>query len=196
METQVVDLAVRLGEVAVRNTAGLILDRIRAAKTKRDDAETIAELEEIISSLIADKNEVVQIAQAFEQEFVAQRISDDDINYITTNLVPIIEHLAEAGSSPGDSSTQETIDLIKPLLSTEVLKVLQVLGFNFKQAVGEPLTILLREFVLANVPRAPSDASQQLDQQQTIEALRLAQNPEAFARFLALGGSSNPVDAS
>jgi hypothetical protein len=190
MESQVVDLAVHLGEVAVRNTAGLISDRIRAAKMKREATETIAELEEIISSLIADKNEVVQIAQAFEQEFVAQRISDTDIEYITTNLLPIIEHLAQAGSQPGDMSTQETIDLIKPLLSTEVLKVLQVLGFNFKQAVGEPLTILLREFVLANVPRPQSEATQQLGQQQTIEALRLAQDPEAFARFLALGGSS------
>lgn len=192
METQVVDLAVRLGEVAVRNTAGLILDRIRATKAKNDDAETIAALEEIISNLIADKNELVQISQAFEQEFVAQRISDEDINYITTNLVPVIEHLAQASSDPGDKSAQETLDLIKPMLSTEVLKVLQVLGFNFRQAVGEPLTILLREYILANVPRPQSDAAQQLSQQQSLEVLRLAQDPEAYARFLALhGGGGN-----
>lgn len=189
MENQVVHLAVRLSEVALRNTAGLILDRVRAAKAKRDDAETIAELEEIIFSLITDKNEVVQIAQALEQEFVAQRISDADIDYITTNLVPIVEHLAKASADPDDTSTQEMLDLVKPLLSTEVLKVLQVLGFNFKQAVGEPLTILLREFVLANVPRSTSEAIQQLSQQQTIEILRLAQDPEAFARFQALSGS-------
>jgi hypothetical protein len=153
MDPAVVQLAVRLSEVALRNTAGRIADRLQAAKTKRNDAETIAEMDEIIASLIADKNEIIQIAQAFEQELVAQRISDEDITYVTSTVVPLVERLAAAmGDDDEELSAQEAIELLKPLLSAETLKVLQLLGFNFKQAVGEPLTLLLRGLILAQVP--------------------------------------------
>jgi hypothetical protein len=93
------------------------------AKTKRDNAGTIAELEEIITSLISDKNEVVQIAQALEQEFVAQRISEAEIDYITTSIIPLVEHIAEASAQAGDTSAHDMIDLLTPLLSAETLTV-------------------------------------------------------------------------
>lgn len=173
----------------MRNTAGVVSDRIQAVKAKRKDAEVIAEMEEIISSLIADKNEVVQIAQALEEKFVAQRVSETEIDFVTTNLVPLIEKLAEAASEPNDTSTHDSIELFKPLLSAETLTVLQVLGFNFKQAVGEPLTILLRELILAQVPAKASTEAAVVTQQQTLEALRLAQDPEAFDRFQGLWGT-------
>lgn len=191
MDPQGVDLALRLSEVAVRNTAGVVSDRIQAAKAKRKDAEVVAEMEEIISSLIADKNEVVQIAQVLEEKFVAQRVSETEIDYVTTNLVPLIERLVAAASGPNDTSTQDSIELFKPLLSAETLTVLQVLGFNFKQAVGEPLTILLRELILAQVPARPSVDAAAVTQQQTLEALRLAQDPAAFDRFQGLWGTGS-----
>jgi hypothetical protein len=190
VDSQVVELAVRLGEVAVRNTAGRIADRLQAAKARRNDVEVIAEMEEIISGLIADKNEVVQIAQALEEKLVAQRVSETEINYVTSNLVPLIEQVANA-SAPGDTSMQESIDLFKPLLSEETLTVLQLLGFNFKQALGEPLTVLLRELILAQVPQRTSEDAAVVNQKQTLEALRLAQDPEAFARFQALWGTQS-----
>lgn len=191
MDSQIIELVARLGEVAVRNTAGVISDRIRAAKAKRNDAESIAELEEIITSLISDKNEVVQIAQALEQNFVAQRISTDEINYVTTHLIPVIEQVAHASAQPGDTSSQDMLNLIKPLLSGETLTVLQVLGFNFKQAIGEPLTILLRALILANVPVGANDSASLLSAQQSLEFMRLAQDPDAFARFQAIAGSDD-----
>lgn len=186
MDTQVAELAARLTEVTVRNTATVIAERIQAVKAKRRDAEVISELEEIISSLISDKNEMTQIAQALEERFVAQRISETEINYVTSTLVPLLEKFVEASAEEGDTAAKDTIDLLKPLLSEETLTVLQVLGFNFKQAVGEPLTELLRGFILAQVPRRPSEAATDLGQQQTVELLRLAQDPEAFGRFQAL----------
>ena len=50
----------------------------------------IAETAEIISSLIAAKNEVVQIAHVLEAKLVAQRVSETEIDCVTTNLVPLI----------------------------------------------------------------------------------------------------------
>lgn len=75
MDPQLQTLTVQLAEVTIRNTAGSIADRITAAKARKKDGETIVELEEIINGLVSDKSELVRIAQAYEEEFVAQRIS-------------------------------------------------------------------------------------------------------------------------
>jgi len=34
---------------------------------------------------------LVQIAQAYEQEFVAQQISQEDIEYITDSFIPVLK---------------------------------------------------------------------------------------------------------
>lgn len=96
---QIADLGVRLGDTVLRNTAGAIASRIKTVKAKKDDKATIHELEEIISSLIDDRNELIQIAQAYEQEFVAQQISEEDIAYITTSFIPVLKDLIKRTSS-------------------------------------------------------------------------------------------------
>lgn len=94
MDPNLQALAVQLADTALRNTTGAIADRITAAKARKQDQTTIAELEEIISGLLMDKAELVRIAQAFHDEFVAERISSTDIGYITENLLPIVRQLA------------------------------------------------------------------------------------------------------
>ena len=39
----------------------------------------------IINDLLADKAELLRIAQIYEQEFASQKITDDDIEFITKN---------------------------------------------------------------------------------------------------------------
>lgn len=37
---------------------------------------------------------------------------------------------------------------IKELISVDTLKTMQLLGFNYKAAIGEPLTLMLKNFIL------------------------------------------------
>ena len=85
----ITQMAANLAEVAARNGASIISNKIKAAKAKRDNKATINELEEIISDLLADKAEIQRIAQSYEQELVSQKITEDDIKYITENILPI-----------------------------------------------------------------------------------------------------------
>jgi hypothetical protein len=189
VDPQVADLGVRLADTVIRNTAGAIADRIQTAKAKRSDKETINELEEIINSLISDKNELVQIAQAYEQEFVAQQISQEDIEYITTSLIPVLKDLIKQTSSAqnGDGATniEKTIDSLTPLLSVEMLTVLQLVGFNFKKAIGEPLTILLQKAITSKVPVDPQSNVEYTKSVVTLntEALKVAQDKDASDRL-------------
>jgi hypothetical protein len=141
-------LASNLAEVVLKNTAEVIYTKISAAKAKKDDKETINTLSEIVNELVSDKNELVNISKCYEAELVAQKISDDDIIYITEKLIPIFSSLIK---------DEAQINAIKPLLSTETIKILQILGFNFKEAIGEPLTKRVASFLQSQSGGLPNN---------------------------------------
>lgn len=103
-----------------------------------------------MNDLIADKNELIGVATAFEQELVAQRISDKDITYITTTLLPVVEQLANFADNAEQAG--DALDAIKSLVTPETLTIMQLVGFNFRRAIGEPLTTLIERLILSRVP--------------------------------------------
>lgn len=170
MDQQLIDLTVRLSEALVKNTASTIFTKIKASKAKKDDKETINELEEIIQDLISDKNELLQISQAFQQEIMAQKITDTEIDYITQQLIPKLQELA--GATGGN--VDEMVRILSPLVSKETLTILQLLGFNFRKAIGEPLTILVEKAILSKLPVDPV-----LQNELQLELLKVARDPAA-----------------
>lgn len=187
MDPQLQMLGIQLAETGVRNTAGTVADRIAAARARKRDQETIAELEEIVNELIADKSELMRIAQAYEQELVAQRISADDVEYITSNIVPVLTELMEstAGDAGQEGSIQEMMDLVRPILSVETTTVLQLIGFNFRRALGEPLTELVSRLILSATPVEPTRNSeiQKLALQRELAYIEAAKDPDVFGRL-------------
>ncbi len=194
MDPQLQTLATQLADTAIRNTAGSIADRITAAKARRKDRATIAELEDIVYGLLSDKSELVQIAQAYEQELVAQQISATDIEYISTNFVPLLQRLIEsagADNSEDGTSQQEMIDLIQPLLSVETVTVLQLIGFNFRKAIGEPLTELVSKLIASKAQVDPASLVeiQRLSLVRETALIEIAKNPGAHKRLVDMLGT-------
>ncbi len=144
MDEQILQLSAKLAEAAARNTASGIANRIRVIRDRKETRETIGQLEEIINDLIADKNELVQIAQAFEQDLVAQRITPQQAQSLVSSLAPALERLAGSG---GGQQAKAALEPLIGILTPEVIDALQLLGFNFRQAIGEPLTDLLADFL-------------------------------------------------
>lgn len=191
VDPQIADLGIKLGEAALRNTAGAVLDKIKSVKAKKNDKETINELEEIINSLIADKNELVGIGEAYKQELVAQQISQDDIEYITESFIPRLKELVDLTASDDTAANVEKfVDVLKPLLSVEMLTVLQLVGFNFKRAIGEPLTLLLQKAITSRVPADPQSEFEykKLVMAFNIEVAKIAQDQDASDRWKQLKG--------
>jgi hypothetical protein len=189
IDPQLHELVVQLMDTAVRNTAGSIADRIRVVKARKRDQETIAELEQIVNELLSDKNEAIRIAQAFEQQLIAQQISDQDVEYISTNFIPVFRQLIEWSEGRDEQNTpnsSEMIDLIQPLLSVETVTILQLIGFNIRQAIGEPLTKLVSNQISS---RTSADTAQLLEIQR-LNVLRennyleVAKDPEAYERLV------------
>jgi len=192
MTVEIATLAAELASIAVRNTASAVFTRVKAIRTGKQHAEQVNELNAIINELVDDRNQLIAIAQAFEQELVAQRISNDDITYITEKLIPAAERLMELTGGGHDAQVTETVDLLKTVVSVEMLTVMQLVGFNFKRAIGEPLTRLVESLIDKLKPAAESQDVTLLGLKREIEILQIAQDEGATKRLQQLygGGSS------
>jgi len=180
-------VAASLAASAVRNTAQAVSDKIAALKAKGRAEETINGLEELINDLIQDKAELTRIARAYESELVAQRLTPGDIGYVTSNVMPIVEKLLDASGNKSSQSS-EIIEGLKALMSPETVNILQILGFNFRDAIGDPMTTLTRRAILSRAPADNQDL-QALQLRREIAIYELALDAEATARFRQLMGS-------
>ncbi len=184
---EMITLGTELATVAGRKSVELIFDKIRALKQKGDKDEIISNLEEIINDLISDKNKLIQISQAYEENLITQKITQDEIDYITNSIIPILEEFLKKSGQDDSEKIQSGIDAIKPILSKEIFNIMQILGFNFKQAIGEPLTELLASFIRSNVIKTEKTLELQiLTQQREVEYLKICQDENAYKRLMSI----------
>ncbi len=182
------EMGVKLTESAVRNTAGAISDKISSIKAKRDDKQTIRELEDIVNNLLDDKSELVRIAQAYEQELISQKISDADITYITDTLVPLIEKFINGIEDEAErAKNQSYLDTVKSIISKEMITVMQLIGFNFKKAIGEPLTVLLSRMIESKIPESDLELKR-LNLINSNLSIEISKDEDSYKRFLKLIG--------
>ncbi|AXH99219.1 hypothetical protein DV702_05385 [Sporosarcina sp. PTS2304] len=189
VSTELIALGAKFTNLVSKNSVPVVMDKIRLAKEAKEDSTTINSLEQIISELISEKNELIQIVQVYEEQLIMQKISDEDIDYITNSLIPIIEQLMEESDEESAAHAQKAMALFKPLLSKETFSILQMLGFNFKQAIGEPLTNLLKELIHSKVPLNSmlQYEAEILQQKVYFEELKIFNDEQAFERFKTVG---------
>ena len=173
-------------KLLAKNTTQMVNDRIRISKQATDDKKTINTLDEIITDLIAEKNKLTQIAQTFDEQMVAQKVSDVEINYITDNLLPLLDKLIE--NSEEHEENKENLEMLKPLLSKETFNILQLLGFNYKHAIGEPLTKLVNGLITSNTPSSQEEKREleTLILERDIEYYKFLQDDKAYERHKEL----------
>ena len=86
------------------------------------------------------------------------------------------------------SKTVNSILSLRPLLSKETFNILQLLGFNYKKAIGEPLTELINGLITSQIP-ANSEKNieyQILNTQREIEYFKILQEEESYQRLLEI----------
>lgn len=150
--TQLINLAAKTADIFVKNTTETIFKRIDSAKDDSNKEKTILRLEEIISDLIEERNELNKIIKEYDEILAMQKISKENVNYITENIVPIFSKFLESDLINNDESINkdemnQIVEVLKPLLSIETFTILQLLGFNFREAIGIPLTKLVNKAI-------------------------------------------------
>ena len=176
------------GEV-IKQSAQSIHTKITAAKNEKSKEESISELQEIINELIDERNQFVRITQVLEEKISMGKVSDGDIEYITNQIVPLLENLLKANDGE-HSNNIETLETIKPILSKETFNILQLLGFNFQEAIGKPLTDLVNNAIRSRISVSQEDNVRYntlvVEFEQNL--INLSMDEEAYKRYLNLKG--------
>ncbi len=120
--------------------------KIENAKKTKGLQEQVLVYDEIVNTLLNDKAEMERIAGEYKARYEQVTISDEDIEYLQKTVGELI-FLLNSFSDTQDKLDQDTIDLMLGLISKDTLKTMQLLGFNYKEAIGEPLTKVCSDFI-------------------------------------------------
>ena len=134
----ILQLGTTLTELAVKGTVSSIQKKIGASKARKDDKRTIEIYDEIVNELIEDRSEAIRIAQLYKTELDKYEISDKDIEHLHNTISKVLD-IFQTMSPTVDITSFEKF---KELINVDTLKSMQLIGFNYKKAIGEPLTDL------------------------------------------------------
>lgn len=195
-ELNVNDMMARVVDLSLERTTTAVFDKIKSVKAAHDDKKTIKILEEIIDELLEDKRELVSIARRYEDEFVSQKITKEELNKVTEDIIPAITTFIESTEDDEAKKVENLnkLESIKPLVSTEVLDILQTIGFNYKEALGQPLTEILKRTILNSMDDNKDKDVIKLEiakQEYETAFQNTLQDEEAYSRMLDWIGRSN-----
>ena len=164
------------------------LKQIKSSDNKQD---IINGLDSIINELLEKQSELYRTANTLQSQLDMQTISDDDLKFITENLLPLLENLLKSSIKEEDASKKEkeikideNLQVIESLVSTQLLKILQLIGFNIKAAIGAPTTELVKSMIISKVDNGTELQKSFIEY--NIEMAKLALNEEAYDRYLNL----------
>lgn len=145
-----VEMGISLTELAIKGTATAVTNKIESVKDEKNVEKLRNTYDEIVNELLAERDEAIRIAQAYKSELDRIVISDDDIEHLHNTVSRILEIIKAfqivAATAKGSEEVAkvtaqvEGYEQIKELISVDTLKTMQLLGFNYKAAIGEPLT--------------------------------------------------------
>lgn len=153
MDEALLGLATSLTTLVYKDTVNAITTKIDTIKNERDINKLKGTYDEIVNQLISERGEAIRIAQSYREELERVTISDEDIEYLQQTISKVLEILKKFqvldDNKSGNNSGMDAIKSIKGLISKDVLKTMQLLGFNYKEAIGQPLTNLCAEKISA-----------------------------------------------
>lgn len=188
-------VATQLATLIGNETVMAVNSKIAAMKTEKDIGKVKQNYENILNNLLNERAEAIRIAQTYKNELEKVEISDEDIEHLHNTVERLIEivksFLIKQNNGENNQEIQEQInsfEQIKELISIDTLKTMQLLGFNYKKAVGSPLTMILRNFILSKVPT--SDNTEVIHKLVTPEMVEILKNKNAYENFKNLTGET------
>ncbi|WP_192987172.1 hypothetical protein [Carnobacterium mobile] len=148
------------------------IQTINTVKEKRDDKKTIEAYEEVFTKLMAENQELKRISLAYKDAYEQINIDDKDIEYLQKTAHRIIniffpeltdedfkrieldDNLNEQEKKEHITNLvrqRETYTQLTELIQVDTLRTMQLLGFNYKMAIGEPLTKIISNSLLNGI---------------------------------------------
>lgn len=185
---ELIKIGASLTQLAVKGTVTAITTKVKAIKEEQNIENVKAKYDEIINELLSEREEAVRIAQAYKSELEKVVISDEDIEHLyntVSRILEVIKNLQDDNTADNNQVNEQiqTYEQIKELISIDTLKTMQLLGFNYKSAIGEPLTLMLRNFILSKI-----DDNEAIKKVVTPEMVEILKDETAYKNFKQFTG--------
>jgi len=135
-ENALAAMGTQLAVMAAKGTAVAVSNKYQAIRNKKKLDEVCNSYEELINELVAERAQAIAVAQAYESELKRFQITDEDIVHLQNTISEALDILKEFAPDTDVSSFES----FKSLVSVDTLKAMQLLGFDYKAAIGDPLT--------------------------------------------------------
>lgn len=135
---ELVKTVLNLTSLIVKGTATLVNSKVQSLREERSADKLRNTYDEIINELLLEREEALRIAQVYKEEYERVNIGDKDIEYLHNTLAQFISLLSSF--TPIEEGQQDSMKNLVSLLNKDTLKTMQLLGFNYREAIGEPLT--------------------------------------------------------
>lgn len=135
-----VELGTQLTAYAVKGTVSAVSTKVKAIKNEKNIEALKNNYDEIITELLEEREDIIRIAQQYRAELEKIEISDDDIEHLHKTIENVLNIIAPFAGM--DETSVETFRTLKDIVNVDTLKTMQLLGFNYKEAIGVPLTNL------------------------------------------------------
>ena len=128
--------ATELAVLATKGIAETVSNRFKVIRQKKDINSICNDYEELINSLVSDRANAIAIAQGYQEQLNRYEITDDDIRHLQKTVEEVLGLLKQI--TP-DLNIQ-SFEVLKSLISVDTLKAIQLLGFDYREGIGRPLT--------------------------------------------------------
>ena len=144
----IASLGVSLATLSAKGTASAVAAKVKALKTEKNTDAIRAAYDELINELLEERANAIMIAQGYKAELDRVQISDEDIASLDATIGRVLDLIApnprdeDAPDSAEAKARRDNLQQFRQLVSADTLRTMQLLGFNYKAAIGEPLTNL------------------------------------------------------
>lgn len=183
----IMQMSANLAEVAAKNTASAVFGKIKSFKANIDKDATISGMQQLIHELLDEKQELELIAKSYQEELVSQKLKESDLEFVVRTVIPAVKDFIKKTNAESSEleNNMQNIEALEPLLSLNTLIVLQTLGFNYKKAIGEPLTNLISGLI-NDTSKDNLNKLNELIVERDLEYYKIIQNDIAFDRMQQL----------
>lgn len=146
----------QLAVLAAKGTATTVTNKFQSIRNKKQIDEVCNSYEEIINELVAERAQAISIANAYAAELKRYEITDEDIEHLQNTIGNVLDIM----NSLSPENSLANLDQFKSLISVNTLKAMQLLGFDYKKAIGDPLTEVCANAIKAKLgPKKTSSAA-------------------------------------
>lgn len=195
MNQILINLATNLSALVAKHTVTTIQTKVAAMKNEEDINTVKQTYNDLLNNLLDERSEAITIAQSYKAELEKVEISDEDINHLhktVERLLEIFKTISTMNDEENQSEIQDqinTFEQVKELIGVDTLKTMQLLGFNYKKAIGEPLTKIVSNFILSKAPSA--DKMEDFQKFMTPEMVEVLKDDTAYKNLKEIADQNN-----